>query len=40
MPGGTRVIRFDADLQIEACLFHGLLQNFPIIFMNIMSSAA
>ena len=29
MPGGTRVIRFDADLQIEACLFHGLLQNFP-----------
>ena len=29
MPGGTRVSRFDADMQIEACLFHGLLQNFP-----------
>ena len=29
MPGGTRVIRFDADLHIEACWFHGLLQNFP-----------
>ena len=28
MPGEARMIRFDADLHIEACWFHGLLQDF------------
>lgn len=32
MPGEARMIRFDADLHIEACCFHGLLQDFPTHF--------